>query len=143
MKTFVTTICATILLAACSVSAAPEDAIPTNLNEILNQATGAAGSILNDPAFLASADDAASLLNDPAFLASASDALKSLNGFLSSNPDLLSSALQDYSLPTPIAGDDEESGTDKDAHFSSGASSIRLFTGAAAAIGLTALSALF
>ncbi|KAJ1822691.1 hypothetical protein LPJ56_000720 [Coemansia sp. RSA 2599] len=131
--------CVAALLAASAVSGAPdnlEDLIPTNLNEIVNDIGG----------------DAGSLLNDPAFLASASAALQSVNGFLSSNPDVVSSIMQEFSLPTiPVAGDDEgasssrrpSNGGSEDDGPSSGASSIKLLVGAVAAVGLTALTALF
>ncbi|KAJ1642475.1 hypothetical protein J3B02_005633 [Coemansia erecta] len=124
-------VCAAALFAASSISATPDNlanVIPTNLNELINQSNGGV----------------ATLLNDPGFLASASAALKSLDGFMSSNPGLVSSIMQVMSTPLVVAGDGEEGSNSKSSsEKESGASSIKPFTGAVAAVGLTALAALF
>ncbi|KAJ1721025.1 hypothetical protein LPJ53_004416 [Coemansia erecta] len=113
---------AAILAIAALASVGTASAAPQDLNDILAQASGLLTGDLNDILAQASdlvgtqLDDVTSLLNDPAFISSAEAAMSSLGGFLSDNPDILSSLADGLSLPTisaPSVGDDNsEEATD-------------------------------
>ncbi|KAJ2786349.1 hypothetical protein GGI15_001595 [Coemansia interrupta] len=117
-----------ILAIVALASVATVSAAPQNLEDILAQASGLLTGDLNDILAQASdligtqMNDVTSLLNDPAFISSAEAAMSSLGGFLSENPDILSSLADELSLPTisaPSVGDDNseentESGSDSE-----------------------------
>ncbi|KAJ1855542.1 hypothetical protein LPJ73_002323 [Coemansia sp. RSA 2703] len=109
---------ATILVIAALASVGSVSAAPQDMNDILAQASNLLTGDLSDIIAQASdligtqLGDVTSLLNDPAFISSAEAAMNSLGGFLSENPGILSSLAEDLSLPTIAAPDVDNDSTD-------------------------------